>query len=377
MSNRGPLNIALIGAGNISGQYLDTLGTFPDIRLTAIGDLDVSRARTAARKYHVPEAGDPESVLALPDVELVVNLTVPAAHTEVALASLRAGKHVYGEKPLALSPRDGARILAEAQACGLRVGCAPDTFLGAGLQSAQRALQAGAIGEPVSASAVLQGPGPDAWHPSPAFFYAPGAGPLFDMGPYYLTALVALLGPVARVAATARTARSRRVAASGATFPVEVPTHLHTLLDFANGPSATATFSFDSPEPRSLLEITGSEGTLSVPDPNTFAGPLRIRRFEDDDWRPLPVHGTTAGRGLGVLDMARALRTGQDHRASGELALHVLETMTMITEAAETHATAHVTPWHSTLRPLPDDWNPTASTLTADLRPSASPRPGT
>ncbi|WP_328727175.1 Gfo/Idh/MocA family protein [Streptomyces sp. NBC_00259] len=140
MSNRGPLNIALIGAGNISGQYLDTLGTFPDVRLTAIGDLDVSRARTAARKYHVPEAGDPESVLALPDVELVVNLTVPAAHTEVALASLRAGKHVYGEKPLALSPRDGARILAEARARGLRVGCAPDTFLGAGLQSAQRAL---------------------------------------------------------------------------------------------------------------------------------------------------------------------------------------------------------------------------------------------
>lgn len=293
-----------------------------------------------------------------------MNLTVPAAHAEVALAALRAGKHVYGEKPLALAPQDGARVLAEALARGLRVGCAPDTFLGAGLQSAQRALLAGAIGRPVSASVVMQGPGPDAWHPSPAFFYAPGGGPLFDMGPYYLTALVALLGPVTRVAATARRARTRRVAASGSTFPVEVPTHLHSLLDFANGPSATATFSFDSPEPRSLLEVTGTEGTLSLPDPNLFTGPLRIRRFSDDEWQPLPVHGATAGRGLGVLDMARALRSGQDHRASGELAQHVLETMSTITEAAETHATAHVTPWQGTVRPLPDTWDPAAATLT-------------
>ncbi|MGW8796243.1 Gfo/Idh/MocA family protein [Streptomyces sp. NPDC055775] len=363
MSNTGPLNIALIGAGSISGQYLDTLSTFPDIRLFAIADLDVDRARSAARTYDVPEAGDPASVLGLPEVELVVNLTVPAAHTEVALAALQAGKHVYGEKPLALVPQDGARILAEARARGLRVGCAPDTFLGAGLQSAQRALLAGAIGEPVSASAIVQGPGPDSWHPSPAFFYAPGGGPLFDMGPYHLTALTALLGPVSRVAATARTARPHRVAASGAAFPVHVPTHVQALLDFANGPSATATFSFDSPEPRALLEITGTEGTLSLPDPNSFTGPLRIRRFGDSDWSPLPVHGAATGRGLGVLDMARALRAGQEHRASGELALHVLETMTRITEAAKTHATANVTPWRSTPRPLPDDWNPTAATL--------------
>ncbi|SFE62285.1 Predicted dehydrogenase [Actinacidiphila alni] len=364
----GPVGVAVVGAGVISTQYLDHLTVFPDLKVLAVADLDTERARAAAGAYGVPVAGDLASVLAIPEVEIVVNLTIPAAHAEVATAALRAGKHVYGEKPLALAPSDGAKILAEAQSRDLRVGSAPDTFLGAGLQSAARALAAGAIGEPVSATAVTQGPGPEKWHPNPEFLYQYGAGPLFDIGPYYLTALVALFGPVARVAASARQAHGHRVIGSGpkegTSFAVEVPTHVHALLDFAGGPSASATFSFDSSVPRRMIEVTGTEGTLSLPDPNTFEGPLQVRGFDDEDWRDLPVTGTVAGRGLGVLDMARAIRGGAEHRASGELAQHVLDLMATITDAAEHRTVRTLETSAPAVAPLPDAWDPAASTLT-------------
>ncbi|CAG6398268.1 Gfo/Idh/MocA family oxidoreductase [Streptomyces cocklensis] len=364
----GPVGIALIGAGVISTQYLTALSTFPDVRVLAVADLDVERARAAADTYGVPAAGDVASVLAIPEVEIVVNLTIPAAHAEVAGAALQAGKHVYGEKPLALAPADGAKILAEAQAAGLRVGSAPDTFLGAGLQSAARALSSGAIGEPVAVTAVTQGPGPESWHPNPEFLFQYGAGPLFDIGPYYLTALVALLGPVSRVSATARQARAERVIGSGpkagTSFAVEVPTHVQALLDFASGPSASATFSFDSAVSRRMIEITGTEGTLSLPDPNTFEGPLQVRAFGEEEWRDLPVTGSVAGRGMGVLDMARAVRGGDEHRASGELAQHVLELMSTITESAERHSVLPLESGAPAVPVLPDGWDPVAATLT-------------
>jgi predicted dehydrogenase len=375
----GPVGVALVGAGVISTQYLTALSAFPDVKVLAVADLDTGRARAQADAYGVPASGDVASVLAIPEVEIVVNLTIPAAHAEVAAAALRAGKHVYGEKPLALAPADGAKILAEAQSRGLRVGSAPDTFLGAGLQSAARAVRAGLIGEPVSATAVTQGPGPESWHPSPEFLFQYGAGPLFDIGPYYLTALVALFGPVTRVAATARQARPSRTIGSGpkagTSFAVEVPTHVHALLDFASGPSASATFSFDSAVPRRMIEITGTEGTLSLPDPNMFDGPLRIRTFAEtaagetgdgspEGWRELPVTGTTAGRGIGVLDMARAIRGGVPHRASGELAQHVLELMATVTDSAEQHGFVGLESSAPAVETLPDDWDPVASTLT-------------
>jgi predicted dehydrogenase len=364
----GPVGVALVGAGVISTQYLTALSSFPDIKVLAVADLDVERARAAADTYGVPEAGDVASVLAIPEVEIVVNLTIPAAHAEVASAVLQAGKHVYGEKPLALAPADGAKILAEARAAGLRVGSAPDTFLGAGLQSAARAVSAGVIGEPVSVTAVTQGPGPESWHPSPEFLFQYGAGPLFDIGPYYLTALVALFGPVSRVSATARQARGHRVIGSGpkagTSFAVEVPTHVHALLDFAAGPSASATFSFDSAVPRRMIEITGTEGTLSLPDPNTFDGPLRVQAFGKEAWRDLPVTGSTAGRGMGVLDMARAIRGGDAHRASGDLAQHVLELMATITESAEKHGVLTLESGAPAVQTLPDGWDPVAATLT-------------
>ena len=364
----GPVGVALVGAGVISTQYLTALSSFPDVAVLSVADLDLERARAQAEAFGVPAHGDPASALAIPEVEIVVNLTIPAAHAEVATAALRAGKHVYGEKPLALAPSDGAKILAEAQTRGLRVGSAPDTFLGAGLQSAARAVRSGLIGEPVSATAVTQGPGPESWHPSPEFLFQYGAGPLFDIGPYYLTALVALFGSVTRVAGTARQARSQRVIGSGpkagTAFDVEVPTHVHALLDFASGPSAAATFSFDSSVPRRMIEITGTEGTLSLPDPNTFDGPLRVQAFGEQEWRDLPVEGSTAGRGLGVLDMARAIRSGEGHRASGELAQHVLELMATITESAEQHGVVALESHAPAVETLPEDWNPVVATLT-------------
>jgi predicted dehydrogenase len=364
----GPVGLALVGAGVISTQYLTALSSFPDVRVLSVADLDEERARAQAQAYGVPAHGDVASALAIPEVEIVVNLTIPAAHAEVATAALQAGKHVYGEKPLALAPSDGAKILAEAQTRGLRVGSAPDTFLGAGLQSAARAVRAGLIGEPVSATAVTQGPGPESWHPSPEFLFQYGAGPLFDIGPYYLTALVALFGSVTRVAATSRQARAQRVVGSGpragTVFDVEVPTHVHALLDFASGPSASATFSFDSAVPRRMIEITGTEGTLSLPDPNTFEGPLRIQRFGEDTWQDLPVEGTIAGRGIGVLDMARGVRGGVPHRASGELAQHVLELMSSITDSGQRHGFVGLESTAPAVETLPEEWDPVAPTLT-------------
>ena len=363
----GPVGVALIGAGVISGQYIKNLTTFPDVRLLAIADLDVERAAAVAVPYRVPVSGSVERVLAIPEVELVVNLTTPAAHASVALAALEAGKHVYGEKPLTLDPASGEQLLAAAAARGLLIGNAPDTFLGAGIQSARRALRSGAIGAPMAAATAVQGPGPESWHPSPEFLFQIGAGPLFDLGPYYLTALVSLLGPVARVAATARQARARRVIGSGpkagTVFDVEVPTHVTALIDLETGPGVISTFSFDSPLPRRMIEITGTEGTLSLPDPNTFEGPLRVRGAKDDDWRELPVSGPVAGRGLGVLDMARALRGGAPHRASGTMALHVLETMAAIIDSAENGEFRAVESTAPIPAELPEDWDPFARTL--------------
>lgn len=366
-TNRGPVGVAVIGAGNISGQYLSNLTKFPDVRVLALADLDEARATRVAAEYGVEVSGGPDAALEIPEVEIVVNLTVPAAHAEVALKALRAGKHVYGEKPLALDVESGRAVLTEAADRGLRVGNAPDTFLGAGLQSAARAVASGAIGEPVAATTALESMGPESWHPNPEFFYVDGAGPLFDMGPYYLTALVSLLGPVATVAATARTARKTRIVGSGpragTEFPVEVPTHVTALLEFAEGYGATSAFSFDSPAPKRLLELGGTEATLALPDPNTFGGPLLVRGAKDGDWRELPITGTEAGRGIGVVDMARGLRTDAPHRASGDLAHHVLEIMSAITASAEKASFQRVESAVTTPTPLPASWDPFEATL--------------
>lgn len=367
--NTGPVGVAVVGCGFISHPYLDNLTSFPDIRVIACSDLDLERANDVAQRYGVPVAGDLETALSEPDVEMVVNLTVPAAHVEIATAALAAGKHVFGEKPLALDREAGLKLVADAEARGLRIGSAPDTFLGAGLQSAQRAVARGVIGKPVAALTAIQNPGPELWHPNPEFLFQRGAGPLFDIGPYYLTTLAVLFGRATRVAAIASQGRAERVIRSGPragqTFPVEVPTHVTALIDYAAGQTASSVFSFDSPLRRAgFVEITGTEATLSVPDPNKFDGRLRLRRTGAQEWEDLSVAGPTAGRGLGVLEMARAVRAGVPHRASGALAMHVVDTMVSIAESAERGEFVPVTSTIGTPPAvLPDDWDPYAATL--------------
>jgi predicted dehydrogenase len=366
----GPLGVAVVGCGTVSGEYLTNLTSFPDLSVLFCADLDTGRAKAQADAFGVPAAGSLAQALAHPGVELVVNLTVPAAHAEVAAAAVTAGKHVWNEKPLTVGLAEGTALLQQAARAAVRVGCAPDTVLGAGLQSAARLIRSGGIGVPLSALALTQDDGPESWHPAPASFYLPGAGPLFDVGPYYLTVLAALFGPARRVAAAGRRARdTRRVAVgqqAGAEFAVGVPTHVAALVEYAAGQAASVLFSFDSPLVRhGFLEITGSEATLAVPSPNKFGGELRVRRPGDPDWTTLPVTGSTATRGTGVLDLARAIRAGEPHRATGELALHVLETMVAIERSA---ATGGFAPVHSGFTPpelLAAGWDPRAHTLAA------------
>jgi predicted dehydrogenase len=362
------VGVAIVGCGTISHEYLRNLTTFPDVRVLVCADLDTDRAKAVAGQYGVPEAGAPDLALRHPDVELVVNLTIPAAHVEVSAAAVALGKHVYSEKPLALDPDSGARLLAAAAQAGVRVGAAPDTFLGAGLQSAYRFIERGGIGTPQTALTLLQGPGPQSWHPSPEFLFQRGAGPLFDLGPYYLTALAAAFGPVVRVAATARRALPTRVIGSGpragTEFAVEVPTHVSCLLEYRDGQSATSVFSFDSPLSRQgFLEITGTEATLAVPDPNRFDGPLSLRRAGDTEWTPVRTHGASVGRGMGVLDMARAIRTGAPHRADAAGALHVVDVMAAVARSAESGEFIAVSSTFAAPAPLPEDWDPRERTL--------------
>ncbi len=337
-----PTNVGIIGCGVISTIYLQNCTASDQLNVLACADLDLSRARAQAARFNVPRAETVEELLADPSIDIIINLTVPAAHAAVGRAALQASKSVYNEKPLAVTREDGQMLLDEAGQRGLRVGCAPDTFLGGGLQTCRALIDQGTIGRPVAATAFMLGRGPEAWHPDPEFFYKVGGGPMFDIGPYYLTALVALLGPVRRVTGSARISFPERTIGSepkrGASIKVETPTHLAGVLDFESGPIATLVTSFDvwaAEVPR--IEIYGSDGTLSLPDPNTFGGPVRLLQAGSDRWVDVPLtHGHTVdSRGLGVADMAEAIRQGRPHRAGGELAYHVLDIMHAIHEASE------------------------------------------
>lgn len=348
-SSPGRMQVGIVGCGTISAAYLRGCATFEILDVTAVADLDRTRAEARAAEFGVERVLDVDELLNDPSIELALNLTVPSAHAAVSLAAIQAGKHVYAEKPLALDRDEGRRVVQAAEHAGVQVGCAPDTFLGGGLQTARAAIDAGAIGRPLSATAFMLSRGPESWHPDPGFLYQPGAGPLFDMGPYYLTALVSLLGPVAKVAGSATIGVEERTVGSGpragTTFRPSTPTHVTGLLSFASGAVGTLTTSFDvgaSEHPR--LEIHGSEGTLSLPDPNRFGGPVRLRLAGDDAWRELPLtHGRTENRrGLGAADLAHAVRAGRQPRASAELALHVLDVMQTILEAAEAERTLPV-----------------------------------
>ncbi len=337
-----PLGVGIIGCGNISPTYLSNLTRFKMLRGVATADIIHARAVASAEKYGLT-ALSVDDLLARPDIDLVINLTPPLVHAEVCQHALSAGKHVHTEKPLATDRVGGLGTLALAQERGLRVGAAPDTFLGAGAQTCRSLIDSGAIGTPVAATAFMLGRGPEPWHPDPEFLYKPGGGPLLDMGPYYITALVNLLGPVARVSAGARASFAERVVGSGEKkgqrITVETPTHITGTLEFASGAIATLITSFDVAHHQlPNIEIYGSEGSLVVPDPNTFGGPVLVRGREDADWRSMPLtHGyADNSRGLGAADMAVGIQTGRPHRASGALGGHVLDVMLSLLESAST-----------------------------------------
>lgn len=362
----GPVGVGVIGAGNISTQYLTNLTAFPDLDVRFVADIDLERAAEQAAKFGVPASGTVEELLADPEIEIVVNLTIPKAHAEVALQALAAGKNVWGEKPIALDRESGKRVLATAEAAGLRAACAPDTFLGAGIQTARRMLEAGAIGRPQTALTLMQQPGPESWHPNPAFLFQEGAGPLFDVGPYYVTALIQLFGPVKRVAAATSKAKPVRTIGSGPlagqTFEVTVPSHVTAVFEFENGQTSQSIFSFDSQIKRTLFEVTGVDGALEVNDPNMFVGDLVLHDGSDEP-KKIAVEGERAARGTGVVELARAIRAGVPERASGEQAYHALDVMVSTIEAAERGEWVEV---ESTFIPtpvLPDGWDPAASTL--------------
>lgn len=325
--------IGVIGLGVISRAYLDTLVGHPALRVTAVADLDASRSAAAAAEFPGVRALTVEELLSSPDVDTVLNLTVPAAHAEIALGAIRHGKHVYGEKPLAVELTDAHAVLQAATKAGVGVGCAPDTVLGTGIQTARAAVESGSIGRPVFASAVMVTPGHERWHPNPDFYYTPGGGPLLDMGPYYLASLVHLLGPVRAVTGASSRLRTERVIASGPRagerIPVEVDSHVSGVLEHANGALTTITTSFDGVTTAAApIEVHGETGTLSVPDPNHFEGEVRLFPLGDTRWRTLPPSAgyVDGARGVGLLDFVTA-DAGRTPRADGELALHVLETM--------------------------------------------------
>ncbi|MEM9420414.1 MAG: Gfo/Idh/MocA family oxidoreductase [Planctomycetota bacterium] len=331
-----PVKIGFIGCGNISSQYLNASKQFPILDVAAVSDLDLSRAQAKAEEFDVPKACSVEELLADESIELVVNLTIPAVHAKVSLQIIEAGKHVYTEKPLAVNTDEGKAVLDAAKAKGVRVGNAPDTFLGTSHQACRALIESGAIGKPVAATAFMLCPGHESWHPDPDFYYQPGGGPMFDMGPYYLTALVNMLGPITRVAGEADILINPRTITSepknGTQIDVNTPDHVAGTLRFADGCLGTIVTSFatrfapyDGTNP---ITIYGTQGTLKVPDPNGFDGPVFLQQIGDDAYQEIDVkHSHPNGRSLGIADMATAIRTGRDHRANERLAYCVLEAM--------------------------------------------------
>lgn len=363
MDSSETIPIGIIGCGKISQAYFDGLRLFPFAKAVACADLVAETARAKAAENACVALGIDE-LLARPDIAIVINLTIPAAHAAVNRMILEAGKHAYCEKPLAVDPAEARPVLDLAEKRGLRVGCAPDTFLGAGFQTCRDLVDGGAIGRVVAGTAFMLSPGPESWHPNPGFYYLKGGGPVLDMAPYYLTALVHLLGPVETVAALSGRAHDVRTATSearrGERLPVEIDTHASASLAFANGAIITAVFSFDVQSHRHTnIELYGTEGSLRAPDPNTFAGPVELFRSDarDEGWveQPLSRPYRENSRGVGVADLAAAAAGGRPHRATGALALHVLEIMEAIGASARAGRAISIESRVERPAPLPAD----------------------
>lgn len=356
------LRVGVVGCGNISHAYLHNASMFRSIRPVACADLNPDTARRQAEAFGL-KAMDNYEIIASPEVDLLLNLTVPAAHFEISMQALQAGKHVFTEKPLATNAAEGRQLVEAAKVRGLLIGSAPDTFLGAAGRHARRLMESGAIGRPVTGTAFMMGRGMEHWHPDPAFYYQPGGGPVMDMGPYYLSMLVNLIGPVRRVQAVSTSAHEERVLTAegplkGTRIPVGTPTSVASLLEFASGAQVTFTASWDVyRHSNRQIELHGTEGSLGLPDPDNFSGVISLSDhgapWQDVDTAALPFGALNwppeaPDRGnyrmLGLADMVQALREGRAPRASGDLALHVLEVMEAILAAGETGQAVTVEP---------------------------------
>jgi predicted dehydrogenase len=351
-----PARVGIIGCGDVTNLYLPGCALFGSIELAACADLDMERATALAERGGFP-ALTPDALLADPSIEVALVLTPPTSHALVSRAAVAAGKHVYSEKPLAVTREDARAILEEAHAAGVRVGAAPDTFLGGGLQTARSLIDEGAIGEPFAATASVAHMGPEAWHPNPGIFYGIGGGPVLDVGPYYVTALVSLLGPIASVSAVGRgLGTQRRIGAgplAGQTVVADVPTTVIATLAFESGAAGGLVASFDvvsSTAPH--LEIHGTSGSLLLGDPNRFDGEVCYRPLGAEGWETVaPRFDTSVGRGIGLADMIEAIRTDRPHRASGELAFHVLDVLLALEDATRSGAVGSI--GSRTERPAP------------------------
>ena len=325
--------IGIIGCGNIFDAYIKGCAMFRTVQVVACADINMEAAQAKATEHKL-QAMTVEELLADSSIGAVINLTVPKVHAEVSMKILRAGKHVYSEKPLALTVEEGRKVLDYAREKNLRVGCAPDTFLGAGLQTCRKLIDDGWIGKPLSGTAFMMARGPESWHPNPAFFYQQGVGPMLDMGPYYITALVHLLGPVKAVSAMTGKAYEQRLATCkehfGEMLPVEVPTHNSGSILFDSGAIISLVVSFDVHRHKhSLIEIYGTNGSLAVPDPNRFGETVSLFTASEGNWREMPfAFGYKENsRGIGLADMVQGIQSGRPHRCDGSLALHALEVM--------------------------------------------------
>ncbi|MEO1250528.1 MAG: Gfo/Idh/MocA family oxidoreductase [Pseudomonadota bacterium] len=349
------LRVGVMGAGNISSIYFENDHRFQDFSLVAVADIIPEAAQKAAATHGVAAYGV-EEMLARDDVDAILNLTIPAVHADVSRQALEAGKHVYSEKPLSTELADGAALMELADKKGLRVGCAPDTILGPGVQRARQMIDGGDIGKPLSVNAAVMSHGMEDWHPNPHFFFQPGAGPVLDIGPYYIAALINLLGPVDRVVSIAQIGFPERIVGAegphnGERIPVNTPTTVHAVMAFKSGAQATFLASWDVwKHGMESIEIHGETASMRVPDPNFFGGAIEIARSRSDDWQPIETDDGVWGaanwpgdqprianyRGLGLADMAAAIKEGRPHRASGEVALHTVAAMLAILKSAET-----------------------------------------
>lgn len=343
------LGVGIIGCGNISSAYMSLGPLFKGIEVRACADLNLEAATERAKEFGI-DALSVDDLLARDDISIVVNLTIPAAHFEISSKILDAGKHVYSEKPFVLSKAEGETLLKKANSSGLRVGSAPDTFLGGSHQLVRRLIDTGSVGKILSGTAIVQSHGAESWHPNPDFFYLPGAGPILDLGPYYIANLVQLIGPIKEVVALTSSGSTFRTIGNGdregEQVPVKTPTTIHAILRFETGAQVTLIASWDVwSHSHANMELYGEDGSLFIPDPNFFGGEVRMTKQKEDvplpNWdHPFSINNYDDDeqanyRGAGLSDMAMAIQQNRPHRCSAEFAHHVVDVMTSILESGE------------------------------------------